>query len=65
MPRRPTTDLSTLPYYLCVDEVASLVRLTRKAVYGMIHRGQLPGAIKVGERIRIKRDDLLAWLDTL
>ncbi|MFO7564943.1 MAG: helix-turn-helix domain-containing protein [Enhygromyxa sp.] len=64
MPRRPTTDPSALPYLLCADEVASLLRVTRKAVYCMVDRGQLPGVTRIGRRVRFHRDSLLRWLES-
>ena len=63
MPSRSTTDPAALPFLLCADEVASLLRVTRKAVYCMVDRGEIPGVTKIGRRIRFHRDDLLAWLE--
>ena len=54
---------SELPYLLCADEVATLLRVSRKAVYCMVDRGEIPGVTKIGRRIRFHRDDLLAWLE--
>lgn len=50
------------PYLLTGDEVAALLRKTRKAVYMMVERGQLPGVIRIGRRILFQRADLLDWL---
>ena len=36
---------------LTVDETASLLRTTRKAVYALIERGQLPGVTRLGRRV--------------
>lgn len=64
MPRpQPTTDPSELPYLLRAEEVAGLLRVTRKAVYSMVDRGELPGVTKIGRRVRFQRDALLAWLN--
>lgn len=52
-----------LPYLLCADEVASLLRVSRKAVYCMVDRGEIPGVTKIGRRVRFHRDSLLAWID--
>jgi len=52
-----------LPRYLTADEVASLLRTTRKAVYVMIERGTLPGVTRIGRRVLIRSNDLLDWLD--
>ena len=55
-------EVTSLSYLLTVDEVAAVLRTTRKAVYKRIQRGLLPGVIRDGRRILIRRDDLLAWL---
>jgi len=55
--------LEALPALLTVGEVATLLRTTRKAVYSMAERGQLPGTTRIGRRLLVRRDDLLSWLD--
>ena len=50
------------PVLLTVDETASLLRTTRKAVYALIERGQLPGVTRLGRRVLILRSELLEWL---
>ena len=52
-----------LPQFLTVDEVASLLRTSRKAIYAMVERGQVPGVIRVGRRLLFRRDVLVDWLD--
>ena len=52
-----------LPLLLTADETAELLRKSRKAVYLMVSRGQLPGVTHIGRSLLIRRDDLLAWLD--
>jgi len=54
---------AALPWLLTMDEVAALLRTTRKAVYAMPERGQLVGVTRVGRRLLTRRDDLLSWLD--
>jgi excisionase family DNA binding protein len=51
------------PPLLTVNEVAALLRTSRKAVYAMAERAQLPGVTRIGRRLLVGRDDLLAWLD--
>ena len=53
---------SDLPFLLHADELALLLRTTRKAVYSMASRGQVPGACRVGRRLLFRRDDVLRWL---
>ena len=50
------------PLLLTPDEVASLLRTTRKAVYAMVERGLLPGVTRVGRRVLIRTDVMLDWL---
>ncbi len=52
-----------LPVLLTVDEAATLLRTTRRAIYAMIERHQLPGVIRIRRRVLFRSDDLLHWLD--
>jgi excisionase family DNA binding protein len=52
-----------LPYFLTAKETAELLRTTREAVYAMAARGQLPGIVRIGRRLLIRRADLLEWLE--
>ena len=51
-----------LPFLATVDETAALLRTTRKAIYSMIERRQLPGVTRIGRRVLIRTPDLLNWL---
>ena len=57
------TTKTGLPILLTPDEVAELLRTSRKAIYVMAERGQLPGVIRIARRVLVDRDDLLRWLD--
>ncbi len=48
---------------LTASEVAVVLRTSRKAVYAMAERAQLPGVTRIGRRLLVRRDDLLSWLD--
>lgn len=50
------------PLLLNVDEVADLLRTSRKAVYAMVDRRQLPGVTRLGRRVLFRSDLLLDWL---
>jgi excisionase family DNA binding protein len=47
---------------LTPDEVAALLRTSRKAVYAMVERGQLPGVVRIGRRVLVLEADLVQWL---
>jgi excisionase family DNA binding protein len=57
------TKPNSLPTFLTADETADLLRTTRKAVYAMVERGQLPGVTRIGRRLLVRREALLDWLD--
>ena len=44
---------------LTVDEAASLLRTTRKAIYAMVERKQLPGIVRLGRRVLVRTEVLL------
>jgi excisionase family DNA binding protein len=52
-----------LPVLLNVDEAADLLRTTRRAIYAMVERRQLPGIVKLRRRVLIRTDELLHWLE--
>src|SRR5688572_12693854 len=40
-----------LPLFLTVDEAAELLRTTRRAIYAMVERRQLPGVVRLRRRV--------------
>lgn len=52
----------SLPILLTCGEVAELLRTTRKAVYAMVERGQVPGVIRIGRRVLFQQQTLVDWL---
>lgn len=46
---------------LTVAEVAEFLRKTPDAVWKMIARNQLPGVVRLGRSVRIRRNDLRAF----
>lgn len=57
------TSTDTLAALLTIDEVAVLLRKSRKAVYAMVERGQLPGVVRISRRLLVKKRSLLDFLD--
>jgi excisionase family DNA binding protein len=52
-----------MPMLLTVDDAADLLRTTRRAIYAMLERRQLPGVIRIRRRVLIRSAELLEWLD--
>ncbi len=52
-----------LPIFLTAAEAADLLRTTRKAIYVMIERGQLPGVTRIGKRVLVRTETLVHYLD--
>jgi excisionase family DNA binding protein len=59
----PATSLAALPLLLTVDEVAALLRTTRKAIYAKVERGQIPHVRISARSLLFDRDELLRWMD--
>lgn len=56
-------DLAGSPPLMTAEEVASLLRTTKKAVYTMSERGLLPGGVRIRRRLLFRRSALVLWLD--
>jgi excisionase family DNA binding protein len=52
-----------MPMLLTVDDAADLFRTTRRAIYAMLERKQLPGVIRIRRRVLIRSAEVLEWLD--
>ena len=64
-PRRTRRDPVTpqsVPALLTSAEVAKLLRTTRRAVYIMVERGQLPGVVRLGRRVLVRQDAMVEFL---
>jgi excisionase family DNA binding protein len=58
-----TERITGLPMLFTVGDAAELLRTTRRAVYALVERKQLPGIIRIRRRVLFRTDDLLDWLD--
>ncbi len=47
---------------LTADDVARLLRTSRRAVYAVIRKGQVPGVVRLGRTLLVRRDRLMRWL---
>jgi len=53
---------SAIDLLITVAEVGTLLRTSRKAIYTMIERGQLPGVVRINRRVLVDRAVLLNWV---
>jgi excisionase family DNA binding protein len=58
------TETATKPTeeVLTADEVAELLRVTRKTVYKAFRAGEIPGGRRLGTALRFSRSRVLQWL---
>ena len=49
------------PLLMTVPEIAGVLRLSRKGVYELLRSGGL-GCVKVGRRVRVRREQLLQFI---
>ncbi|WP_141323173.1 helix-turn-helix domain-containing protein [Myxococcus sp. AB025B] len=49
------------PDFLTVEEAAALLRVNRKTLYEAIRLGQVPGIVRLGRVLRIRRSILVEW----
>ena len=55
----PTEAGSVAPEFLTVEEAAALLRVNRKTLYESIRLGQVPGVVRIGKALRIRRAALV------
>lgn len=51
-----------MPELLRVRDVAAVLGISRRVAYDLIRRGALPGVVRVGRAIYVRRLALDAWL---
>jgi len=59
--QKPKVDNAAALDLLTVDEVASMLKTSRKAIYHRIARGQIP-AVRLGRSVFVRRGDLAGSL---
>lgn len=47
---------------MTVPEVAEFLRTTERAIYAMVERNQLPGIVRLGRRVLIRRAEVHAMV---
>ena len=50
------------PDLMTAAEVADVLRTSRKVVYEMVRLGRLPGVIRIGRKVLLRRDRLVEFL---
>jgi len=60
-----TTTDSSQEQLLTLDDVASRLSLSKRAIYRLIARGSLPKPVKIGGATRLCESDLEQFLETL
>ena len=48
--------------FLTIEEAAELLRVSPRSAYTLARKGELAGAVKVGNQWRVDRDALMAWV---
>jgi excisionase family DNA binding protein len=51
------------PELLRIPQVAQILGVSRRVCYALVSRGVLPGAIRAGRAIYVRRRVLQAWLE--
>lgn len=51
-----------VPALLTTGEVAAFLRTSKKAIYAMIERAQLPGIVRIGRRVLVREDALIHFV---
>ncbi len=59
--QKPRVDNAAALDLLTVDEVAMMLKTSRKAIYHRIARGQIP-AVRLGRSVFVRRGDLASCL---
>lgn len=53
---------STLPELLTAADLATSIGVARRTVWTWVRRGSVPGLVRLGTRIRFRREDVDRWI---
>jgi excisionase family DNA binding protein len=56
------TSLDQLPITLCAEEVSQVLGISRANAYTLMHAQDFP-TIKIGKRMVVPKDKLIAWME--
>ena len=51
-----------VPVLWKAEDVAAFLGVSRDSVYQMVSRGQIPGVVHIGRRLRFDRQTVLDWI---
>lgn len=54
----------TSPLLLTTAEAAQALRISRSRLYEMLARNEIPGVVRIGRCVRIRRQSLEAWVNS-
>lgn len=54
--------MSATDEYLSLRELADLLRVPRKTIYGLRYRGEAPPAVRVGRELRFRLSAVEEWI---
>lgn len=57
------TSYDQLPLVLCADEVAAVLGISRANTYNLMRSADFP-TIRIGKRMIVPKDKLIAWIDS-
>lgn len=55
-------ETTTQSMLITVEELAAELRLSPAMIYKMLNTAQLPAPVRVGRRVRWRREEIAAWV---
>lgn len=59
----PMAEVAIIPEYLTAAQVSRLTGFSIKSLDALRHKRKGPPYLRIGNRVRYRRADVLAWLD--